>query len=147
MNIPTMNSEEVSFSYGDRTDTELIELGQGTPKYLRKTFSYDNWGNLLEEKNYGDLSLEGDEVFTFNDYAENADLGIRDKVKRTIITGNEGVKVADSFFYYDGADYVGMPLGMVTRGNVTRKEVWKTGSDYINAERKAFDQYGNVIGL
>ncbi len=145
--MPTMRDEEVSFSLITQTDSFLIEQTKGTPKQLRKTFRYDNWGNLLEEKNYGELNLPGDEVFATNEYAENVQLGIRDKVKYTLQTDGYGVKAAESFFYYDGADYVGMPLGMVNRGNVTRKQVWKSGSEYIDVERKAFDSYGNVTGI
>ncbi len=145
--LATLDVREVSFAYAEQTDTDLIELGAGLSKQTRTTFSYDDFGNLTEKKDYGVLSLPGDERFTNTEYIHDLQRWIVDKPMRQTKTNGDGKKVAETTSYYDGEPYVGLALGAVEKGNLTRQEGWVEGNKRLNLVRSAFDDFGNIIGI
>ncbi len=137
---------EVRFAYNQETK-KLIYEGTATPETLRTTFGYDNFGNVTEEKNYGALSITGDEAFTFTEYINDTNLWILGLPQRQYVT-NESLQIfSETRNYYDGADYIGLSPGQVTVGHLTRQEGWVEGSTYINLVRNAYDGCGNIIGI
>jgi hypothetical protein len=92
------------------------------PETIRTTFAYDDFGNVTEEREYGGLSIAGDEVFTFTEYINDTVLWIRGFHKRRSITDGSGQTFAETLSYYDGPDYTGLALGQISRGDLTRQE-------------------------
>jgi len=135
---------EISFAAKMQTDTFIYE-GTATPETLRTTYSYDEYGNVLFAKNYGTLSIDGDEVFSFGEYINDTSLWLLGLPSRQWLTGMDEVKKAESRIYYDGADFIGLPLGAAVKGLVTRREEWVSGTEYVNSMRNGYDAYGNII--
>lgn len=145
--VATINEQEVSFAYHLEETLDLIELGNAPAKQLRKTYLSDAYGNAIEEKNYGDVDLSGDEIFSYQSYIYNIDLWIVDKVHTSTQTDALGTLVAETKYYYDGAAYTGLALGQVQQGLVSRVENWVEDGQTLNSKRSAYDQFGNPIGL
>src|SRR5690606_28735426 len=61
--------------------------------------------------------------------------------------GREGGAAAEQRFYYDGPDFVGLPHGKLTLGNVTRvtARVRAGADETIDVARSAYDEHGNVV--
>ena len=121
---------EVRFAYNARTD-KLIYEGTDTPETIRTEFNYDDFGNVIEQRNYGALSIVGDEAFAYTEYINDTNLWIIGLPERQHIT--DGVEqnetmVSETLSYYDGDDYVGLAAGAVEKGNLTRQEGWVEGS-------------------
>jgi RHS repeat-associated protein len=143
----------VAHSYVAQVDTYLYET-RTTPIQLRRVLTMDEYGNLTQEFNYGqvcgvDLTCGNDEVLKSSEYARNLDAWLVNRPSREQITDGAGHPIAESRYYYDGAAYSGLALGDVTRGDLTRQEAWLGAQDnrFIPVKRQAVDSYGNVIGL
>ena len=124
------------------------------PIQLRRVLTMDEYGNLIQEFNYGqvcgaDLTCGNDEVLKSTTYARNVTDWIVNHPSRTEVTDGAGNRVAESRLYYDGAAYSGLALGEVTRGDLTRQEAWLGAQEnrFLPVKRQAFDGNGNVIGL
>lgn len=137
---------EVRFAFNPETD-KLVYGGSNVPETLKTTYTYDDFGNVVEEKNYGALSLTGDEIFTTTEFINQTDSWILGKPKHQIQTDGAGQKVAESFSYYDGEDYVGLALGALDKGNLTRQEGWVSENTTVDLIRNRYDAFGNIIGI
>ena len=89
--------------------------------------------------------LGRDERLTYTSYAINPTLDRRSgvEVRQTDLAGNF---VSRQRRYYDGADFVGLPLGQVMKGNLTRQEDNLGPAAAIagcRASAIAYDLYGN----
>jgi RHS repeat-associated protein len=144
--IVGIDNVEVRFAFKQGTE-KLIWEGTGTPETLRTTFSYDDFGNVTAERKYGALSINGDEAFTFTEYVNDTGAWRIGFPKRQYVTDVNGQRVSETFSYYDGPDYVGLPLGQVAEGNLSRQEGWVEGGNYIDLVRNAYDSYGNIVGI
>ena len=94
----------------------------------------------------------GDEVFTETEYVEPGEdtngrwiTGAPFRVREYGRDGSELVR--ETLTYYDGDAFVGLPLGQLDQGNVSRVTVTKeVGSDdVITLERYRYDDHGNVV--
>ncbi|MEO1273403.1 MAG: toxin TcdB middle/N-terminal domain-containing protein, partial [Myxococcota bacterium] len=138
---------------------------------------YDGYGNVVWQVNSGvtaiggsgcepceqDASVYGmpcgqqclgDESTSITEYITPGDntagrwlLGL---VTHTQQMGREGdVLVAESWAYYDGPDFEGLPLGQATHGRATRVEVKRDlqSEHLIKVSRNAYDEHGNVVAI
>jgi RHS repeat-associated protein len=137
---------EIRFAYNTRQD-QIISEGTTAPETIRTEFAYDNFGNVTEEKRYGALSVTGDESFSHAEYAINTTLWMLGRPRRQYVTDAFGKIFSETFTYYDGADYVGLPLGQIEKGRPTRVMGWVKDREYVSLARSAYDQYGNPVGL
>jgi RHS repeat-associated protein len=148
--IATLPGEEraVSFAFDRQDDTFVIERDQAgyPPVQLRTSRAYDDFGNVIEERHEGALSRAGDERYLTTEYRNDTERWIVDKPAHAMVTDAAGAKVTETYSYYDGPCYVGLPQG-VERGNLTRERSWVEGGDYIDSKRNCYDDYGNVVGL
>ena len=137
---------EVRFAY-NRENQKLVYEGTQSPKTIRTTYTYDDFGNVTEERKYGALSIAGDESFTFTEYINDTNLWIIGLPSHQYTTDAGLNKVSETYNYYDGPAYTGLALGQVSKGNLVRKEGWVEGNKYVNLLRRAYDTYGNVVGI
>ena len=150
----TRTNKPIAYAYLSQAD-HFVHEQQAQPVQLRQTYEQDSYGNLTKEFNYGqvcgeDLSCGDDELLKYTDYAYNLEAWLLNRPQRVYQTDEAGSFVSDQRFYYDGAAYVGLGLGGITRGQLTRQEsgLGPAGENrYIVTKRHAYDQYGNVIGI
>ena len=137
---------EVRFAYNKESNHRIYE-GQQTPEELHTTYLYDNYGNTTEEKNYGALSINDDEVFTYSSYINDETHWLLGLTRSQYQTDGSGNKVTETRNYYDGTAFVGLPSGSADKGLLTRQEGWVSGSQYVNLVRNSYDGWGNISAI
>jgi len=109
--------------------------------------AYDQYGNVVQTKEYGDYDLSGDERTTARGYYPNTSAYIvgfpaYENVYQGL--GTSGTLLKQTLYIYDAnTDYNQAP----TKGEGTRTRTWnsKDGS-YVEVKR-TFDSYGNVTSV
>ena len=102
----------------ERTDDVRTEI---------TTYAYGEHGNVVREERRGMGTVGGTavpEVTTVREieYAVSAARHLVDKPSRVVVRDGEGTLVDEHRTYYDGPDFVGLPLGQVDRGLISREE-------------------------
>lgn len=176
-NIATRDERNVSFAFNAGDDTQVIELGQGTPKLLRVTRAYDNFGNQTLDANQGvvDPPAGGDERYTQSTFSNDVTTlprqtcppmtgappnqecpddqrWILDRACRVLVTDAQANPVSETLSYYDGDDYEGLDHNgdgtcPADRGNLKREQAWVGPGEYVEKVRNAHDPYGNVTAI
>lgn len=144
----------VSFSVISQTDTLSYEATT-TPRRTQQTFAYDDYGNQTQRFDYGEVALDGanrglgdDERLTYTTYAISPTIGVYDRVATVRTTDLNGGFVSEQRRYYDGPAFVGLALGQVARGNLTRVEDNtgpSSGNHWVQSQRYRYDSYGNQV--
>lgn len=150
------DGRQIAFAKLHSEVTSVVE-GSSSPKYLRKDYHYDEYGNVTDELDHGEVVSAADdgstpygddEAFAHRDYAIDEAEWLIGSLSRESIYDSTGTKVAEALHYYDGAVFAGLPLGQVDRGNLMRKEQWLKSEDrYISAERCRRDAFGNITAM
>ena len=141
-----------SFSFIRQTDVLEYET-TATARRKQQTFLYDDYGNRTQEFDYGEVAVDGsnpglgnDEQFTYFTYGVNLTNGIVDRVTEVRQTDLKGNSVSEQRFYYDGDAFIGLPLGEVRQGNLTRQESNLGplgGNRWVQSQRYHYDGFGN----
>jgi RHS repeat-associated protein len=106
--------------WSERTTDERVE---------EHSYTYDDDGNVATETircagtEAGIAAAELVRVHEFT-YAKDAARNLVDRPARVTQRDAAGKLLTDTLRFYDGADYVGLALGSVTRGLPTRELVW-----------------------
>ena len=137
---------EIRFAYNTETNRHVYEH-TASPETMQTTYAYDDLGNTTETKNYGALSITGDELFSYTEYINDTTTWILHKEQRRYQTGADHITVAETRSYYDGPDYVGLGYGSLTNGMLTRREGWVEGATWVDLIRNGYDSYGNVTSM
>ncbi|QQR88711.1 MAG: VCBS repeat-containing protein [Myxococcales bacterium] len=137
------------FAYLKQSDSEVFELGD-TPIKTRKTFEYDDFGNVTKQAEWGIIEGEnllagGDERITTRSYAQNTERWILGALASEKISDASGTRITETRTYYDGSAFEGLPLGQIERGAVSRKTSWRSGDEFVDAERNEHDAHGNIL--
>lgn len=180
----TLNQQSVAFTYIREETKEIIEANQDlhmsdpyiyptrSPKILKTTYEYDYLGNKVREFSFGEDQPESnadDERFSYTDYIYNLKDWIIDRPYKIKVTDEDGHFISKKRYYYDGEDFVGLPLGQIgNKGNIKREEQVVIGfgsippleqpsslpgdprlpAGYaINKARNAHDQFGNINAI
>ena len=123
------------------TDVSTHDGRPDAPKVVRTEYqNYDDYGNIGLEISLGDTAVTGDEIYAYQEYVYNPAAWIVDKVKHSWLAASAGgVKLRESWFYYDDASSINEPP---IRGNVTREERYLDSS--VKPETTyEYDSYGN----
>ncbi|HEX3595680.1 MAG TPA: polymorphic toxin-type HINT domain-containing protein, partial [Polyangiaceae bacterium] len=113
--------------------SELAEHLEGQPaSAARQTLTelvQDDYGNVIEERRWGQIDgndhLSGhDEAIFQRTFADQEDDWILGVLTTEEVTDAAGDRVSMSRRYYDGDAFVGLPLGEVVRGDLSREEAW-----------------------
>ncbi|MGE0477197.1 MAG: FG-GAP-like repeat-containing protein, partial [Nitrospirales bacterium] len=121
--------------------------GTSCGKQTRTDFTYDIYGNITREDQYGDTGTSTDDRTVTRTYLPNTTawiLGLpaTEKIYQGLGTS---VQVAGTDFYYDGTTSCSSPSSnqQPTKGNLTRVVKWLSGGTSPET-RMAYDAYGNV---
>jgi RHS repeat-associated protein len=122
--------------------------GNASHKDEAETYVYDDTnGNLTGKTQWGEVTGSNDGTFTDagNDklattisYASNPTLNVIGLPSQETTLDQNSNKVKESKYYYDT-----LALGSADKGNLTKEENWKSGTNYINAQ-KSYNSYGLV---
>jgi RHS repeat-associated protein len=108
-----------------REDTERTD----DVRREEKTYTYDTLGNVVREVHRGSGTRGGvvqpaRERTTEMFYAISSTHYLLDKPTRLTVRDQNGQLLSERRLYYDGPDFVGLPLGQADRGLKTREEEW-----------------------
>jgi RHS repeat-associated protein len=109
--------------------TERADGPAADVRVERKTYAYDANGSVIRERLTGSGTLGGvaqpsRERVTEVQYAVSATRYLVDRPARVSVRDGDGGLLVEKRSYYDGPDFVGLPLGQVDRGLVSREEEW-----------------------
>ncbi|MBV7336393.1 hypothetical protein KFU94_50815 [Chloroflexi bacterium TSY] len=155
----TTSGQPIAYAFVKQTDSFVHEQ-TAVPVHLRQRFQQDEYGNQTEHFNYGKVCDNGtaegdvfcgdDELLTYTEFIYEATRYLFNRPMTVRQTDAAGNFVSETHLYYDGEEYVGLPLGQLTRGNLTRETQNlgpNDGHRVIPTKRQAFDEFGNVVGM
>ncbi len=129
-----------------QVDTSICD-GGACGKQTRTIYTFDTYGNVTREDQYGDLADTSDDrtvvhSFGLNTTAWIVGLPTSETIYQGIGTSNQ---MAQTSFYYDGVTdcTVGSTNQTPTLGNLTRAVRWLNGGTSPET-RMAYDSYGNL---
>ncbi|MFH1445776.1 MAG: FG-GAP-like repeat-containing protein [Nanoarchaeota archaeon] len=129
--IPLLN-EQIEYMY-DGAATN--------PKAMKTNYSYDDYGNMVVVRSWGNDDELEDERYEYFEYTVNTDKWIVDKPKHySFYDSDNTTRIRESWFDYDEQGYGHAP----TKGDLTSREDWLYGGDNPTANY-TYDSYGNVI--
>ena len=131
----------IVFPYIETARTKTFD-GADTPRVREQHYVYDNYGNVTQVTDSGNLAIDGDEVRTRTTYAIGADLYIASKPSRVVFEDKHvgaWTRARETVTYYDNGAH-----GSVRRGNATRVDAW-LGEDSYATTTFGHDAYGNVV--
>ena len=137
----TDGQPEIVFPYVGTTRTKAFD-GADTPRIREQHYVYDDYGNVTQITDSGDLTIDGDEVRTTTEYAVNAERWLTNKPSRQIVEDKHAgawAPARETITYYDGSAH-----GVITRGNATRVDARVDNDEYITTTA-GHDTYGNVV--
>ncbi|MHB8420540.1 MAG: FG-GAP-like repeat-containing protein [Myxococcales bacterium] len=129
-------------------EVRLVEGGGDPPAVFRTRQRFDPLGELTERIEDGrvDLPQRDPEAgiwrYRYAAVPEGWRVGL---VAEREVDGMDGTRLSLERRYYDGAPGQGLPLGVASRGDLSRRSVWVEGSRLIDAERITRDAAGNPI--
>jgi RHS repeat-associated protein len=134
-----------------REQREYVHEGSATPVIIKQQWTYDDFGNPLTEFRAGvvvgnDAGAANDETLIERTYANDASSWILGRMVEETTRNLNGEVVRQTRRYYDGPDFVGLPLGQLTLGAITREEAWVSGSQWLPTSRLKRDEFGNTVG-
>ncbi|HEY5912362.1 MAG TPA: toxin TcdB middle/N-terminal domain-containing protein [Verrucomicrobiae bacterium] len=146
------NGTNVTFVHPVATTRAIKELGRGTEKRLEAEYSYDQFGNVTTNANYGivqsgDRLAAGDERITVTEYAINTNAWLLRCVSRQKILNGQGATISRQDSFYDDETFSAENWGSVSVGNLTLNRAWKDPGNptaFVQSMRSQYDLYGNV---
>jgi RHS repeat-associated protein len=127
--------------------------GTATPRSTREEWTYDDFGDVLVHSEWGvidetNLLAENDERITTTEYASDTDRWLLGRPTHATVTNAAGARLSETFTYYDGDPFVGLPFGRLgPRGLPTRTEAWVEGDRLVQTTRLQRDEFGLVTAM
>jgi RHS repeat-associated protein len=123
--------------------------GDSSHKDKAVAYTYDNtYGNMTQKVEYGEVTGSDDGTFTDSGtddfttaltYVSTTSPRLIGLPDQSTTTDHGSTKVKESKYYYDT-----QTLGSATKGNLTKREDWKTGSTYVNVQKSYNSTYGTL---
>lgn len=119
-----------------------------------KFYAYDAVGNVIQERLLASGTRAGvdqptRERVTDLQFATSSTRYLLDKPVRSTVRDGNGQLLTEKHLFYDGPDFVGLPMGKVDRGLVSREEEWVLTQAEFNAHYAGMTQVslGYISGL
>ena len=131
----------IVFPYVETARSKTFD-GTNTPRIREQHYVYDNYGNVTQVTDSGDVAVDGDEVRTRTDYAVNDAVWLVNKPSRVVIEDKHAggwTHARITYTHYDNSAH-----GTARAGNVTRIDAWVSDNRYTTTTF-GHDAYGNVV--
>ena len=149
LTLEAARSSEYVYRSSERID-HVEGLAQADVRTVLTEWQHDAHGNAIAELRWGEVRGDdklagGDEALTRRSFAENEEDWLLGYLASEELTDGAGQRVRLERRYYDGEPLVGLPLGQVTRGDLTRTESWIEDDRFADQERIERDSHGNIV--
>ena len=137
----TVDQPGIVFPYIETARTKAYD-GADTPRVREQHYLYDDYGNVTQVTDAGDVAIDGDEVRMRTEYAINTDRWLVNKPSEEVVEDKQAgawTPARQTRTYYDNG-----ALGSVSVGDVTRTDAWVGEDDYATTT-VGHDAYGNVV--
>ena len=137
----TENQPGIVFPYIETARTKTFD-GAETPRVREQHYVYDDYGNVTQVTDSGDVDTDGDEVRTRTEYSQNIAIWLVNKPNQVTVEDSQAgawVRARETRTYYDDSAH-----GSVSVGNVTRTDAW-LGDDGYATTTFGHDAYGNIV--
>jgi len=116
------DGRRVLFPHVEETRVHAFERGTAA-RVERRRYTYDLFGSVVAEECRGEGG-SGADLFlrTTVEYAVNTADWVVDRIARIVQRDEAGRLLQETRHYYDGPDFLGLPLGQVTKGLLSRTE-------------------------
>ncbi len=148
-----LDGRKISYSFKSAEETTVVEgKAPSDGKTTLTEFEQDAWGNTIAEKRWGlvvggDKLAGNDEAITRRTYAVNETDWLLGYVASEELTDATGQRARFKRVFYDGEPFVGLPVGQVVRGDLTREEAWVGGDSFELLSASKYDADGNPLEI
>lgn len=124
---------------------ELTYDGNASHKDSAVTYDYDSAGNLLSKIQWGEVNgsedgsfidLSNDAITSIYTYASSSHMYLQSS--ELVQNSSTSLKVKETKLFYDA-----LPAGELTKGNLTKKQEWISGSNYVTTE-SSYNEFGLI---
>lgn len=148
----SLDGRPIEYAYRSSESKQFIEGTDLTAaRHTLTEWEQDGWGNVTVQREFGevvggDLLAGGDERITLTTYAQDTVDWVLGRPATREVQNAAGKRLSLTRTRYDGPSFVGLPLGKVTRGDVTRVEQWvgPGPEQFVPQTENAYDTDGNV---
>lgn len=119
----------------------------------RMEYEYDEWGNKVLTARLGDVSQDGDELYTEREFidppTDDDATWLTGVPSRERVYGDpDSDQVAEQVYYYDGPEFVGLAEGEVSLGLLTRSAVrFEVGGELVTQDRIRYNDDGRIVEI
>jgi RHS repeat-associated protein len=140
----------------------------GMPRFSATHVEFDDWGSPVKSIAYGEIKLTGppalgeipeldpndrtgaDEAVSTTKYINDVERWLLRIPYENAAEDIGGQVLRRTQKHYDGAPFVGLALGQVTRGLVTRERAWLDtlnggAGGWVDASRSAYNSHGQLV--
>jgi len=124
-----LDGRSVESGYRSAVLTELVEGDEDASVVTLTELDQDEFGNVVLERNWGviegdDYLALGDEAITTRTFANDEEDWVLGYLATETLQNGASEQVSGVRKYYDGEPFFGLPLGQVSRGELSREEAW-----------------------
>ncbi|HEX4476885.1 MAG TPA: toxin TcdB middle/N-terminal domain-containing protein [Polyangiaceae bacterium] len=129
-----LDGRTVAYSFASSERVDHVDGGAAPTRTTLSEFDQDDFGDVTVERHWGEISgnddlVGNDEAIVTRTFANDSDDWLLGYVATEEVTDAGGRRVSLDRKYYDGAPFVGLPVGQVSRGQVSREEAWVGPND------------------
>jgi len=148
----SLDGRPIEYAHRSSESKQIVEGTDLTAaRHTLTEWEQDSWGNVTVQREFGEVvggdPLAGaDERITLTSYAQDTAEWVLGRVATREVQSAAGKRLSLTRTRYDGPAFVGLPLGKVTRGDVTRVERWvgPGPEELVLESANAYDADGNV---
>ena len=110
------------------------------PRIINVSYAYDNYSNLINKINLGDVSVSGDEKYENYTYSTNTSSWILGKVSWYLLFDSNYNKIRETKYSYDNHQYGDPP----SKGELTKVESYLNTGGGNPTTSYVYDDFGNL---
>jgi RHS repeat-associated protein len=147
-----LDGRPIEYAYRSSESKQVVEgTDLASARRTLTEWEQDSWGNVIVQREFGEVLggdplAGGDERITFTTYAQDPVEWVLGRLATREVQDASGKRLSLTRIRYDGPSFVGLPLGKVSRGDVTRVEQWvgPGPEQFVVQTANAYDADGNV---
>lgn len=139
-NFTYKNNNSVYVSQLKFSSSYLYDGINETPIITNVSYKYDDYSNIINKINYGNIFVSGDEKYENYSFIYNNSLWILDKASKYQLFNSNNEKLRETKYFYDNKEH-----GNLLKGDLTKTENWLDTGGGNPTTYYSYDSFGNLI--